>query len=703
MIPTYLSALWVSIAPALGNHLWQSSIVTVVAWLLAWMLRKNQARTRYWVWMIASLKFLIPFSVLMSVGAWLGSTAAKPVARPALAAAMEPIAQPLSVTGVPATGAYFSDAIVTAPHQDLLPSILLAAWFLGFVAIIVSWARSWWRIRSAVRAASQVAPVGDVPVLSSPSLIEPGVFGIVRPVLLLPESISERLSGAQLATIISHEMCHVRRRDNLTAAIHTVVGAIFWFHPAVWWIKARLLDERERACDEAVLRSGNEALLYAESILNVCKFYVESPLASMSGVTGSDLKRRIVRIMSEQTAGQLDLSRKLLLCVVGLAAVTVPVGFGLLHITRVHAQANTAGAPQTIADTWQGTLHAGQDLRIVIKIAKGVGDAYTATFYSIDQGGNSVPVTKMEVNGANVKMTLALLDGTYEGKLSADGNTINGTWTQGPKPLPLILARATPATEWTIPPPEPKLPPMAENASPSFEVATIKPSKPNQPGKGFGFRGGRFQTFNTNMNDLIAFAYGLHAKQIIDAPAWFGTDLYDVEGKPDTAGRPNNKQMEVMVQKLLADRCKLTFHHDKRELSVYVISVASGGPKMDKSTAGPNDPPAFFFRELGDLTVRNQTMKDFATWMQSGVMDKPVVDQTGLTDRYDFKLKWSPDDSQFGQFRGTGAIPSRASDAANAPPALYTAMQEQIGLKMGPAKVPDDVIVIDHVEKPSAN
>jgi len=124
---------------------------------------------------------------------------------------------------------------------------------------------------------------------------------------------------------------------------------------------------------------------------------------------------------------------------------------------------------------------------------------------------------------------------------------------------------------------------------------------------------------------------------------------------------------------------------------------------MTKSTAAPNDPSAFFFRALGDLTVRNQSMEDFATWMQSGVMDKPVVDQTGLTGKYDFQLKWTPDESQFAQFRGTGAVVPPPSNDANAPPSLYTAIQEQIGLKMGPAKAPDDVIVIEHAEKPSEN
>jgi uncharacterized protein (TIGR03435 family) len=407
--------------------------------------------------------------------------------------------------------------------------------------------------------------------------------------------------------------------------------------------------------------------------------------------------------MNDRPAGKPDFIRRLLLFVAVLLTGTAMAVFPPVHITYVHAQATAQNPPQGIADTWQGTLHAGRDLRTVVKISKADDGGYKAVFYSIDQGGDVLPVTKITLDGTTVKMTLTMIGGSYEGKLSSDGKTITGTWTQGPNPLPLNLTRATPETEWTIPPPAPKIPPMDANANPSFEVATIKPSAPDQRGKGFGFRGDRFNTRNTNLNDLIAFAYGLHAKQIVDAPEWFGTDLYDIEAKPDAPGRPNQKQTQTMVQKLLADRFKLTFHHDTRELSVYVIRVGSGGPKMTKTTSAENDPSAFFFRALGDLTVRNQSMKDFATWMQSGVMDKPVVDETELKDRYDFQLKWTPDESQFAQFRGTGAVVPPPSDDPKAPPNLYTAMQEQLGLKMGPAKFPDDVIVIDHVEKPSEN
>jgi uncharacterized protein (TIGR03435 family) len=364
------------------------------------------------------------------------------------------------------------------------------------------------------------------------------------------------------------------------------------------------------------------------------------------------------------------------------------------------AQSPTAHKGQGITDTWQGTMHAGRDYRDVVKISKADDGGYKAVFYFIDlRGGDGVTASKVTLDGSTLKMTIPFA--TYEGKLSPDGKTITGAWTQGSNSAPLIFTRATAETEWTIPPPKSAVPPMDANASASFEVATIKPSPPNRPGKSVGFRGGHYMSRNTNVNDLIALAYGLHAKQIVGGPDWFGTDLYDIEGKPDAEGLPNDKQIKTMLQKLLAERFKLTFHHDKRELSVYVISVASGGSKM--TTSGPNGRTNFLFRGLGDLLVTNMTMTDFAIWMQASVMDKPVVDQTGLSERYDFQLNWTPDESQFAQFRGTGRVVPPPTNDPNAPPSLYTAMQEQLGLKMGTAKLPDDVIVIDHVEKPSEN
>ncbi len=206
---------------------------------------------------------------------------------------------------------------------------------------------------------------------------------------------------------------------------------------------------------------------------------------------------------------------------------------------------------------------------------------------------------------------------------------------------------------------------MPADANPGFDVVTVKPSKPGQQGKLFRFRGRSLVTFNTNMNDLVAFAYSLHTKQIIGAPDWFGTDPFDIDGVPDVEGRPSLKQMRSLLQKLLADRFKLTFHHDQKELSAYILTVAPGGPKFKMTTAGPNDPPGFLFRGLGDLMVRNMDMKEFANGMQSAVMDKPVIDQTGLKDKYDFNLKWTPDDSQFAQFRGAGGSAAGSADGGS--------------------------------------
>lgn len=368
------------------------------------------------------------------------------------------------------------------------------------------------------------------------------------------------------------------------------------------------------------------------------------------------------------------------------------------------AAPSPSASPTDIVGIWQGTLHVAQanrDLRIVNKISKDDKGNLKVIDYSIDQGGQPLSASKASFEDGVFKYSIDAIEGKYEGKMSADGKTIVGQWTQGPNPLELDMARTAPDAAWPIPEP-PK--PMAADAHPSFDVATVKPSKPGTPGKLFTFRGRHAITINTNMNDLISFAYGLHSKQIIGAPDWFGNDLFDIDGTPDTEGQPNSAQYKEMMQKLLADRFQLKFHHEQRELSVYIITVAPGGPKLEKSSDPSGSNEGFFFRGLGDLNVINNTITGFAHGMQGAVMDKPVVDHTGLTDRYTFHLKWTPDDSQFGQFRGTATPqPPPAGDNPNAPPSLYTAMPEQIGLKIEAGKAMDDVIVIDNVQKSSAN
>ncbi|HXE12019.1 MAG TPA: M56 family metallopeptidase, partial [Bryobacteraceae bacterium] len=267
------------IPAALANHLWQSTLFAAAAALLALALRKNRAQTRYTLWLIASLKFLVPFALLIAAGAHLRWPAAAPIATPTFSVAVQQIGQPFTAREI--STSVLMPAVSNAWNPVI--TILFSIWFVGFAAVLLSWWRRWMRIRTIVRAASPLPLETSVPVLSSPTLLEPGVFGIFRPVLLLPEGITGHLSARHLESIFAHELCHVRRRDNLAAAIHMFVEALFWFHPLVWWIGARMMEERERACDEEVLRLGNQPQVYAESILKACQFYLESPLACISG------------------------------------------------------------------------------------------------------------------------------------------------------------------------------------------------------------------------------------------------------------------------------------------------------------------------------------------------------------------------------------------------------------------------------------
>ena len=358
---------------------------------------------------------------------------------------------------------------------------------------------------------------------------------------------------------------------------------------------------------------------------------------------------------------------------------------------------------QNITGSWQGTLVPpnGKELRIVFKVSM-ANDALKAVLYSIDQGGGQgISATSATLQGTTVKIAIPNIGGNYEGKLAADGNSIAGTWTQGPNPMPLALKRATPETAWAIPDPPPPPVRMAANANPGFEVATIKPSDPARPGKLFTVRGAEVITINTTLNDLITMAYSIHPKQISGGPAWLDSEKFDVTGKPDVPGQPSIAQLKILFQKLLADRFQFKFHRDKKELAVYAITIGKTGQKFSKSDRDPNGLPGLFFRPPGtNLFVTNATIGEFANLMQSAVLEKPVVDQTGLTEKYDFVLKWTPDP---GQMLGLGGAPPPPADNVDAPPDLFTAIQQQLGLRLESTKAPAEVLVIERVDKPSAN
>ena len=232
--------------------------------------------------------------------------------------------------------------------------------------------------------------------------------------------------------------------------------------------------------------------------------------------------------------------------------------------------------------------------------------------------------------------------------------------------------------------------PMARDADPSFEVATIKPSDPDDTNQGFRLDGHRIRVEANSLNSIVCFAYSVQRSQIVNAPSWFD-ERWDIDGVPDVEGKPNWEQYRHMLRKLLATRFGLKLHQDKRELPVYALTVTKGGPKLKESTSDANALSDSSGNGRGSaqyMKFTNLTMKGFAEVM--GLMvDRPVVDETKLPGRYDFELLWTPD-----------TVRAAPTDAA---PGVFTAVQEQLGLKLSAERLPADVLVIDAATRPTQN
>ncbi len=236
--------------------------------------------------------------------------------------------------------------------------------------------------------------------------------------------------------------------------------------------------------------------------------------------------------------------------------------------------------------------------------------------------------------------------------------------------------------------------PDSSTRTPRFQIATIKPSRPEET-RTVQIQGNRFATSDTSVVDLLKYAYGLHEQEIVGGPKWLETQKFDLVGDPETETRPSSDDFKMMVQNLLTDRFHLAAHYEIRELSVFEIVPAKGGPKLNKSIRPPNGIPTVGYSP-GQLGVANATIADFAAFLQRFVTDRPVFDGTGITGKYDLSLRWTPDELQTEGGRQGG-------DNNNSLPGLFTAIQEQLGLKLQEEKRPAQALVVDHVDMPSEN
>jgi uncharacterized protein (TIGR03435 family) len=315
---------------ALANHLWQSTLFALALGSLTLLFRNNSARVRYLLWLAASAKFLVPFAVLTVVGAqfpWAfrSAHAIEPSFFSMARQVAGPIA-PLATSSAPP----MAEVTHAASYGDAILIAIGVLWGVGTLAVAGHWFRRWLLIRRALGESKETSLPFVIPVRSSSSQFEPAVVGVLYPVLLLPESMEHHLAPEEMDAVLAHERGHVAWRDNLAATVHMFVETLFWFHPLVWWIGRRIVDERERACDEQVLAEGHTPSRYAEGILKVCEFYLQSPLTSAAGVSGANLRQRIASIMKNRMIERLGVVRKLVLALAAGATIAIPLAFGML-------------------------------------------------------------------------------------------------------------------------------------------------------------------------------------------------------------------------------------------------------------------------------------------------------------------------------------------------------------------------------------
>jgi bla regulator protein blaR1 len=644
MIPKFMSEMWAVIGPAVGNHLWQSTVFAIAAGLLTLVLLKNSAHVRYWLWLVASVKFLTPFSLLVGIGRHLPWPRGSVGTKGGLYFAME-VSQPFSQQAIsmishPAEPTYLERLV------HLLP-VLLAVWLCGFLVVVVLRFVRWRRISAAIREAVPLREGREVEALRrvermggadkriemrlSRSSLEPGIFGIARPVLVWPEGISKLLEDAHLEAILAHEVRHVLRWDNLAATIHMVVEAIFWFHPLVWWLGARLLEERERACDEEVLELGSERQVYAESILKICEFCVGFPLGCISGVTGADLKKRIARIMTGRTVRNLNLSRKFLLGTTAFLAVTVPLTSGFLRAaSQNHNTSATALAYEaaSIKLDETGTAIVGSQA-VSSKLAFNSASVTLNKSATRDASMNVSPASGL-LSGINVRL-VSYIYFAY----NITGNQFQLLMPQLPK--------------WVV--------------SDHFDIQARANGNSSK------------DQMRLMMQSLLTDRFKLAVHYETRRLPVFALVLT----KPGTTGP------------------QLHPHSEDSSCSAAPSQTTGGFPTTCGGIEGMPSSPSGRLR-VGARRVPIGLLA--STLAQMGNLDRAVLDHTGLSGNFDFTFEWTP------QLNGPGTPQEFLPVVANphsgqAVPTFQQDLQEQLGLSLERQEGPVEVLVIDHIEEPT--
>jgi uncharacterized protein (TIGR03435 family) len=366
-----------------------------------------------------------------------------------------------------------------------------------------------------------------------------------------------------------------------------------------------------------------------------------------------------------------------------------------LHLAAATIALTTALHAQTIAGTWQGTLPARASQRVVLKIEKSPDGSLRGGLIRIDSSADGLPLTSVVFTAPDLTFEAAF-GVTFKGKLAPDGHSIEGTWTQFQQSYPLTLTLATPDTQWRHEGLA-AISPMSSTADPAFEVALIKPTRPDENNTLFDLRSRKFTAQHTSAKELIKIAYNVRGRQVLGGPPWLEDTKFDVTAEPDTPGIPSEDQNRLMVKKLLQDRFQLKLHIDRQ---IFPILAVTMDPKAHPLT--PSDPE---FNGHGTISSRmtadgqlavnfaGETIPQLVSFIMNIFQQSQLVDETGLTGTYDFTLT-----IPLSELQG----PSASADPDAQGEAFITAAK-QIGFRFTPKKEPLEVIVVDHIDKPSPN
>ncbi len=599
----------------LVHFVWQGTALAIVAALALHAFRRHSASVRYQIacaTLGAMLAGVLATTALVDVS---GVPKAQPkrVVRMLVARqGPDDAALPIQLdTRPPSKPRAFSRADVEA----LFPWVV-SLWLTGVAFLLARGTAGWLRVRrlhqqalqsacsswqaAGNRVAARLGLARVIRIVELSQIDVPFVVGCLRPIVVLPISAMSQLTVAQVEAILAHELAHVRRHDYVVNLMQTLAETLLFYHPAVWWVSARIRDEREHCCDDVALEVCGDPVSYAAALTEL-ESWRTGDIRLVPAASGGSLLNRVRRILRVEISSQLHAS------------------------DRTMATALVAGALATVT----------------------------------------------------------------------------------------VLAQTTPSSE-----------------RPKFEVASVRPNTSGDNKVGIDIQpGGRATAVNVPLAMIIRNAYRLQEFQLVGAPDWISTERYDITAKADREFPPpmpggELSPAQLMFQSLLEERFKLAVHRETRELPVYALLVARTdgklGPQLKPSTldcaafnaarrAGtapeppkPGAPPLCNIRiGFGQLTGTGFPLSNLASSIVQFVQ-RSVVDRTGLSGAYDFELKWTPDQ-----------LPPRPGMPADQPfrmngveidpngPSIFTAVQEQLGLKLDAQRGPVEVLVIDHVERPA--